>query len=148
MTEKRNIPFRLSGIETRQFAIMEDSYKDDCEISLEVGVPITASEENHLIDASLNIQFKCEETPFIILEVKLQFDIESEAFNSLFVTKKKKTFLVIPVGLSRHLATLTVGTARGILHEKLNKTKLHNIILPTIDLTKILDEDIVLEKKD
>lgn len=148
MAEKKNISFRLIGIETTQFAVMEDSYKDDCDISLVVGVPITASDENHQIDASLNIQFKCEEVPFIILEVKLQFDIEPETFNSLYVTKKKKTSIVIPVGLTRHLATLAVGTARGILHEKLNKTKLHDFIIPTIDLTKILDEDIVLDKKD
>jgi len=148
MAEKKNISFRLIGIETTQFAVMEDSYKDDCDISLVVGVPITASDENHQIDASLNIQFKCEEAPFIILEVKLQFDIEPETFNSLYVTKKKKTSIVIPVGLTRHLATLAVGTARGILHEKLNKTKLHDFIIPTIDLTKILDEDIVLDKKD
>lgn len=148
MAEKKNISFRLIGIETTQFAVMEDSYKDNCDISLVVGVPITASDENHQIDASLNIQFKCEEVPFIILEVKLQFDIEPETFNSLYVTKKKKTSIVIPVGLTRHLATLAVGTARGILHEKLNKTKLHDFIIPTIDLTKILDEDIVLDKKD
>ncbi|MGX7835839.1 hypothetical protein ACWKSR_11875, partial [Campylobacter fetus subsp. venerealis] len=87
----------------------------------------------------------CEDVTFIILEVKLQFDIEPEAFNSLFVVKKKKKSLVIPVELSRHLATLAVGTARGVLHEKLNRTKLKDIILPTIDLTKILEEDIVLD---
>jgi len=148
MAEKKSIPFRLSGIETTQFAIMEDSYKDDCDINVVVGVPIAATDENHLIDVSLNIKFKCDETTFIILEVKLQFDIETEAFNSLFITKKKKKYLVIPVGLSRHLATLAVGTARGILHEKLTKTKLKDFLLPTIDLTEILDEDIVLGKKE
>ena len=148
MAEKKNIPFRLVGIETTQFAVMEDSYKDDCDTNLVVGVPITATDENHLIEAGLSIQFKCEEVPFIILEVKLLFDIEPEAFESLFVVKRKKKSLVIPIGLSRHLATLVVGTARGILHEKLNKTKLKDIILPTIDLTQSLEEDIVLDKKE
>jgi hypothetical protein len=148
MAEKKSIPFRLVEIETTQFAVMENFYKDDCDVNLVVSVPISAIDENHLIDVSLNIQFKCEDVPFIILEVKLQFDVEPESFNSLFVTKRKKKSLVIPMGLSRHLGTLAVGTARGILHEKLNKTRLKDFILPTIDLTKILDDDIILDKKE
>jgi hypothetical protein len=56
--------------------------------------------------------------------------------------------LVIPVDLSRHLATLAVGTSTGILHEKLIKTKLKRIILPSIELTQILDDDVVLDKMD
>lgn len=148
MAEKKNIPFRIVGIETSQFALIEDSYKDDCAIDLSVGVPISASDEDHAIEVALNVQFKCESSPFIILEVKVKFDIEPEAFQSLFVTKKKKTAIVIPVGLSRHLATLTVGTARGVLHERLSKSKLNDFVLPTIDLTKILDEDITLDKKE
>lgn len=148
MAEKKTIPFRIVGIETSQFALIEDSFKDDCDIELAVGVPISASDEDHAIEAALNVQFKCESAPFIILEVKIKFDIEPEAFQSLMVTKKKRTVVVIPVGLARHLATLTVGTARGVLHERLSKTKLNGFVLPTIDLTKILEEDIVLDKKE
>lgn len=147
MPEKRNIPFRIKGIETVQFALIEDAYKEDCNINLLVSVPISASDEGHSIEVTLNTQFKCEQTPFIVLEIRIQFDIEDEAFQSLYVTKKKKTSLVIPVGLSRHLATIAVGTARGILHEKLSKTKLNDLVFPTVDLTTILEKDVVLEKK-
>jgi len=140
------IPFRISAIETSQFAFIESAYKDDCDIKMTAGVPITASDENHAIQVALNIEFKCDSASFIILEVKVQFEIEPESFQSLFVKKKKKMGLVIPVGLARHLATLTVGTARGVLHERLSKTKLNALVLPTIDLTKILEDDIVLDK--
>jgi hypothetical protein len=149
MAEKKTIPFRIVGIDTTQFAIIEDSYKDDCAMDLSVGVPISASDEDNAIEVALSVQFKCESSsPFIILEVKVKFDIEPEAFQTLVVSKKKKTTIVIPVGLARHLATLTVGTARGILHERLSKTKLNGFVLPTIDLTKILEEDIVLDKQE
>lgn len=148
MAEKKTIPFRIVGIDTSQFAFIEDSYKDDCVIDFSVGVPISASDEDHAIEVALSVQFKCESSPFIILEVKVKFEIEFEAFQTLVVSKKKKTAIVIPVGLARHLATLTVGTARGILHERLFKTKLNGFVLPTIDLTKILEEDIVLDKQE
>lgn len=147
MADKKNIPFRIIGIETSQFALDPSVYKEDCDIALSVAVPISASDEDHAIETALNVQFKCESAPFIILEVKMKFDIEPEAFQSLLVTKKKRTAVVIPVGLARHLATLTVGTARGVLHERLTKTKLNGFVLPTIDLTKILEEDIVLDKR-
>jgi hypothetical protein len=148
MAEKKTIPFRIKGIETTQFALIEASFKDDCEVELAVGVPISASDDDHAIQASLNIQLKCESAPFIILEVKMEFEIEPEAFQTLLVTKKKRSSVVIPVGLARHLATLIVGTARGVLHERLSKTKFNGLVLPTIDLTKILEEDIVLDKKE
>jgi hypothetical protein len=148
MADIKNIPFRIAGIETSQFALIESSYKDDCDVKLAVEVPISASDDDHALEVSLNIQFKCESAPFIILEVKVKFDIEPESFKSLFGTKKKKTALIIPVGLSRHLATLAVGTSRGVLHERLSKTKWNDFVLPTIDLTKILVKDIVLDKKE
>lgn len=142
-----NLPFRISAIETSQFAFLEASYKENSDINLSVGVPISASDEDHSIQVILNVQFKCEETPFLILEVKVQFEIEPESFQALFVAKKKKKALVIPVSLARHLATIAVGTARGVLHERLSKTKLNDLILTTIDLTKILEEDIVLDRQ-
>lgn len=148
MVEKKNIPFRILGIETSQFALMDEAYKDDCDLGMVVGVPISASEEEHAIEVAINVQFRCESVPFLILEVKMKFDIEPEAFQTLLVTKKKKTSVVIPVGLSRHLATLTAGTARGVLHERLQKTKLNGLVLPTIDLTTILESDMVLERSE
>lgn len=148
MAGKKNIPFRITGIETSQFAVDPGSYKEDCDIALSVAVPISASDDDHMIEVALNVQFKCESISFITLEVKVKFDIEPKAFQGLLVTKEEKTSVVIPVGLSRHLATLTVGTARGVLHERLSKTKLNEFIFPTIDLTKILVEDIVLDKKE
>ena len=147
MTEKKNIPFRISGIETSQFAVDPGAYNEDGKIALSATVPISASVEDHTIQVALNVRFKCESVSFIILEVKVKFDIEPATFDGLLVTKKKKTSVVIPVGLSRHLATLTVGTARGVLHERLSKTKLNEFVLPTIDLTKILVEDVVLDKE-
>ena len=146
MSEKKNIPFGLKNIENIQFATIDESYTEGCDINLNVEIPIKASDEDHRIAVFLKVQFKCEDKPFIILEVQFDFEIAEEAFKELLISKKKKTSLVIPVGLTRHLATIAVGTARGILFEKLKKTKFKEFILPTLDLTKILEEDTVLER--
>lgn len=87
-------------MDSYQFAFIEDPYKGDCAIDLSVGVPKSASEEDHAIGVALRVQFKCESSPFIILIVKLKFDIGLGAFRKLFVSKKKKTAVVIPDGLA------------------------------------------------
>jgi hypothetical protein len=148
MAVEKNIPFRIIEIDTSQFFADASLYKEGCDVGMTAGVPISASKEDHAIEVALNVQFTCESTAFIILEVKVKFEIEPQAFQELFITKKKITSVVIPVGLSRHLATLTVGTARGVLHERLSKSKLNGFVLPTIDLTKILESNIVLDKKE
>jgi hypothetical protein len=133
MAEKRNIPFRIKGIETVQFPTMEDSYKEGCDISFLVGVPISASDEDHSIEVTLNIQFKCEEVPFIILEIKVQFDIEPEAFQSLFITKKKKTPTILEeLGITqerilRELARVAFSDKKECLQEDYELKDLKNI---------------------
>lgn len=49
--------------------------------------------------------------------------------------------LVIPKGFLRHLAMLTVGTSRGILHAKTEGTCFNKYVLPTINVTLIIKED-------
>jgi len=146
MSESKNIPFRLVEIDDRQFAVLQDAYKEDCGVNLKVEVPIKVSDEENMIGVFLNIQFCCEDRPFIVCEIVCNFEITAEAYESMFVSKGKKKKLVLPVGLCRHLATITVGTARGVLYEKLKKTDFSEFILPTIDLTKIIDKDIEMNR--
>ena len=147
MSGNKNLTFRLAGIEDLQFAVIKDAFQESCDINLNIAVPVQANFENHEIGVNLEVQFKCEDKPFIILGVGCHFEIDPESFKTFLIKKKKKNFLVLPVGLCRHLATITVGTARGILYEKLKKTDFQSHILPTIDLTQILTEDIELERK-
>ncbi len=49
--------------------------------------------------------------------------------------------LIVPKGLLCHLAMLTVGTSRGILHAKTEGTCFNKYVLPTINVTEIIKED-------
>ncbi|QDH77828.1 hypothetical protein FKX85_01710 [Echinicola soli] len=148
MAVKKNIQFKLIDIETLQFAVLKENYEDNCDVGLKVGVPIKADDIKQTVLVGISIQFSCKEKPFIILEVACDFEIKEEDFNSFYTSKKKNSDIELPMGLCRHLATITAGTARGVLHEKLKKTNFEEFILPTIDLTKILYEDVVLSKEE
>jgi len=52
--------------------------------------------------------------------------------------------IILPVSLITHMAVLTVGTARGILHSKTENTKFNKYLLPTINVTESLKSDIAI----
>ncbi|UCS91944.1 hypothetical protein KZP23_14555 [Echinicola marina] len=146
MPKNIEFSFRLVGIDTQQFALLQDNFSNGGEIGLDLGVPIHADDEHHRISVVIEGRFICNDKPFMIFKVMCEFEIHPEAFQTLISKKSKKEFLKIPVGLCRHLATIAVGTTRGVLHERLAKTPFNNFILPTVDLTKILTDDLVLVK--
>ena len=49
----------------------------------------------------------------------------------------------------KHLSVITVGTARGVLHAKTENTPFNKFVLPTINVTELVKEDVSfdLEKK-
>lgn len=49
--------------------------------------------------------------------------------------------LTVPKGFLCHLAMLTVGTSRGILHAKTEGTCFNKYVLPVINVTEIIKGD-------
>jgi hypothetical protein len=44
-----------------------------------------------------------------------------------------------------HFGVITVGTARGVLHSKTDGSIFNDLILPTINLTEIIKDDIIFD---
>ncbi len=137
------IGFRLNTIKTEQFAIIEDAYnskEEDFSIATNLGFGVDV--KNLSIISTVKIKFEQKGFPFLIIEVSCTFDV-SKDFLEKFQNKKS---IVIPKNFMAHLAMLTVGTTRGILHEKTNKTKFNDFILPTINVVKMIEKDAVFDK--
>jgi len=132
------IQFNLKKINTEQFAIIEDAYDSQIEgMSLEVHINFGTSSESASIVSIIKFQFKQNEKSFLIVEVSCEFSVEKNKWNEF----RKEGKLIIPQGFLSHLATITVGTTRGVLHSKTTNTKFNDFILPTIDITQIVTED-------
>ncbi|MCP4053319.1 hypothetical protein [Mesoflavibacter sp. CH_XMU1422-2] len=137
------IGFKLNKINTQQFAIIDDSYsseKDDFTIETNLGFGIDS--KNAAIISLVKIEFEQDQNPFLIIEVSCEFDISSEFWKE-FDNKDK---VRIPKGFMAHLAMITVGTTRGILHSKTENTKFNEFILPTLNITEMITEDGVFKK--
>lgn len=143
MSKKLALSFRLVHIKTDEFAIIEDSFKEDGKVSLETSFNFRIDKEKHILGATVKFQFEQNDKPFLIISVTCGFEIEDEAWASLIDADKNK--IIIPEGFASHMSVLTVGTARGVLHEKTNETDYNHFIIPPINLTKIINEDIEIE---
>ena len=132
------IPFKLKKINTEQFAIIEDAYNNQVEdVNLEAHVTFGINSENTSIISIIKFQFKQNEKSFLIVEVSCEFSVEKNKWNEFHKEEK----IIIPHNFLRHLAMITVGTTRGVLHSKTTNTKFNEFILPTIDITQIVIED-------
>lgn len=54
---------------------------------------------------------------------------------------KDNTKLTVDKGFLQHMAMITVGTTRGILHSKTDNTRFNKYHLPTINVARLISEN-------
>ena len=141
--KENEIKFRLRKITTGQFATIDSEVIPNDTIKLNYGFGFGASLEHSIVGCEAKFEFLSKEVPFIILSVKCDFEISPSTWEVLF--NQEKAEIMLPVSLTSHLATLTVGTARGILHSKTENTEFNKFFLPTLNITESLKNDIVIK---
>lgn len=143
MTKDKQIPFNLIAISTDEFATIKDSYKGEDTVSLTTGFNYGVNENDHTIMVKFSLTFDSNEQPFIILKMSCEFSIEPNSFVKFI--DSKRTNIKVPKGLLTHFTILTIGTARGILHERLKNTDYKSFLLPTINVVDLIEEDVVFQ---
>jgi hypothetical protein len=143
MEAKKNISFRLLNIVTEQFATFElENIPDTNELNSELQFSINP--ENRVVACRMKFQFLHENQTIVVLTVVCNFDIEVNSWNNDIVSNKK---IILPKHLLEHLCVLTVGTARGILHAKTENTFFNKFMIPTLDVSHLVEKDVVFEIK-
>lgn len=137
------INFLLKRISTEQFAILEENFQPKRDVNLELGLGFRYSIEERMIGVFLKIKFLQKKVAFLVLEVGCHFEIDQDAWNRFL--NEDKTAIVVERGFACHIAMITVGTARGVLHAKTENTEFNNFLLPTINVDGLIKEDVVLE---
>lgn len=128
--------FKISVL---QFAILgktcEDSY------NVETLTEFKNTIDGSAIAATMFFSFVGKSEKAIILQVMCEFSIHPDDLKSLTADGK----ITIPKSTLEHFLVHTVGTARGILHCKTEGTVFNSIILPPINVTNIVNSDIIIE---
>jgi hypothetical protein len=143
MDKKKNISFRLLNIVTEQFATFEiENIPENNDLKSELQFSINP--ENRVVSCRMKFQFLHKNQPIVVLSVVCNFDVEESSWNSNIVSNKKIT---LPKHLLEHLCVITVGTARGILHAKTENTFFNKFMIPTLDVSNLVEKDVVFEIK-
>lgn len=123
-----------------QFAILADK-KPNEGLAYTVNLGFNVAPEAHRVACVFAVEFSHNDRPLIKLGINCEFDIHQEDWNSC-ITDNTLTINKTDLGF---FANQTVGTARGIMFCKTEHSDFRNFILPPIDLTKIIDEDLVVD---
>ncbi|WP_170857241.1 hypothetical protein [Flavobacterium micromati] len=81
--------------------------------------------------------------PFITIQLNCNFEIGVESFNDLVVDGK----IIIPSWFIAHVAMITVGSSRGILHSKTEGTIFNKYSLPTRNVAEMIPVDAIFDYK-
>jgi hypothetical protein len=140
---KPRVGFSLRSISTEQFAVIESAYSESSTVRLTVGLDFGVDESSEVVSCVAKIEFKTEKGSFIVLHVRCDFSVKEDAWKEFSCVEDHT--ICLPKGFASHLAVLTIGTARGVLHAKTENKKFNNFTLPTIDVTEIIKEDVRME---
>ena len=75
------------------------------------------------------------------IQISCFLKIEDSAWESF----KLNNQITFPKDFIAHMAMITVGTSRGVLHSKTEGTIFNKYILPTINVAKMIPEDITFD---
>lgn len=130
------IPYIIRQIETKQFAIFPDAFTngETVKVSSEYGFGVIDDIKAILCNAIFRYEQKSK--LLLVLEMACVFEIAPEGVEAI-----KKNDNVIPKGFLQYMASISVGTARGIIHAKTEGSVLNSVVLPPINLTEIIKDD-------
>lgn len=138
MDKNLNIGFSLFEIKTDQFALFEENYSNKGTINLGTDLTFGLNKENKVFSVTAKFTFVLKKKPFMSIQVTCFFLINDENWND-FIKENKITF---PKPFVSHMAMLTVGTSRGVLHTKTENTIFNSYILPTTNVAEIISDDV------
>lgn len=132
------IPFRINHINVSQFAIFPENAEgaEDIEIQTEITFKITKGARNILCKTI----FSYLNGDKVIMKLDLENNFEVSSEGAAAIIKEKK----VSVDFQRYLATISTGTARGVIYAKSEGTVVSSLVLPPINLTEFIKDDVIL----
>ncbi len=140
------IGFALNKITTEQFAIIEKHFNDNdnIEIKLSTHIKFGIDPSDKIVVVFPAFIYEQNNSPFLVIEMGCHFKIKDESWNSFL--NKDENSITFPKDFIAHLSVISVGTSRGTLHAKTEKTRFNKFILPTINLHQLIKNDLTFSK--
>jgi len=139
-----DIKYIFKDIKQKQFAIFPDKFaenvKTDLQINLDISSEVNADADHSVIRYKILLEIQQKKKTFLLIEIECYFLLTKDSWEKVDDNKYK-----LPIDFIRHLALLSISTIRGIVYAKTEDSKLKGIILPSIDVSKLVIEDYIVE---
>lgn len=129
----------MAKINISQFAILSERPPED-NIEYDIGLGFKYSLEGQRIAAEFSYSYEDDKGKFLLLDISCEFDVHPDDWNAAI----KENVLTIPKVMLEYFAAQTVGTARGILHCKTEGTPFNYLIIPSVNVSKMIASDLVV----
>lgn len=134
----KEIRYNLTDIDDSQFAIFPENYVEGKEVAVFAKMNVASNNDGASLKFDSRLELKQDDKLFIVSEIACKFAVTKESWED--VDEKKK---MLPSGFIRHLASIAIGTQRGIIIARTKDSSIHKFILPPIDLTEVVKDDFV-----
>ncbi|MEZ4722907.1 MAG: hypothetical protein R2813_13620 [Flavobacteriales bacterium] len=141
-SNKKDFQFAIANVSTEQFSVTPEEFrpKENVDVTIHFSFKLAAKEQ--MVGVFMHLSFHQQHCKLINLEVGCHFKVHPDTWPLLLDDKREK--LKLRLHLALHLATITTGTARGVLHARLTGSPFAHLVLPAVDLTTMLKSDIEL----
>ena len=134
----QNIQYRISHIETVQFAIFPDNYINGQEVMVNTNCGYNVRSDFNQVRNVISVNYTQNEKLLMVVELACYYDIAPEGVEAIKGEGK------IPVDFLRYMGSISVGTMRGVIHAKTEGTVLNPVVMPPINLEEMVKNDLVL----
>ena len=133
------ISFQIRKFNTNQFAVLEPKRKfKPEELGLIMNVKFGLYNDTRVLACIYSVTYTVNNTKLMTLELQGDFEISKEDFR----TQVKDNQLNLPKRFAQHLAVITIGTARGVIHAKTENTGYNKYYLPTVNIQELVKSDL------
>lgn len=135
------VRFNMSRIAVSQFAILSESLPQG-EMNMLTEISFQYSSESRQIACEAGFRFTHEDNTILVLKVLCEFRIHESDWAG-FV---RKDGVGIPKSVLEILAVHTVGTSRGILFCKTEGTAFNRLMIPPLNVARMMEDEAAVVK--
>ena len=141
--KEASFSFALNEIVTKQFAIIKDAYKKgEASTDLAANLLFGCDPETRRVAVDFTFRFEQQGKQFLVIEVSTAYLIAPESWERMLDDDK----VTIPRGLATHLAILSIGNVRGVLHAKTENTEFNWLMIPLYYVADDVKFDLVIDR--
>ncbi len=138
----KNVKFRMSQINLKQFAILSERIPDN-PLNMNTQIKFGCDINHHIIVCDFSLELLSDDSKLLICELECAFEIEANDWEQL--KNKDGNKMIVQRNILEYISVQTIGTMRGVLYTKTEKTPYSIFIIPPINVSAMNIEDMEID---